>query len=176
MTQGSGGQGHRNQRYERLTSAGGVVYRYVVGQLQVLLCGRREPPLWSLPKGTPDPHETIEETALREVREETGVDVTIVDDLGFIRYFFTRSQDNTRFDKRVYHYLMQPIGGDLSLHDHEFDDVQWFPIERALEVMTYANEANVVRRAIEALEAKPHLRAPIKPDVLPEAEAAGERP
>ncbi len=138
-------------RYERHTSAGGVVYRLREGELEVLLCGRKEPLLWALPKGTPNPGERIRETALREVNEETGLEVEIVSKLGSIRYFFMRIQDNTRCDKTVHHYLMAPSGGDLSLHDHEFDEVQWFPVEEAIALMNYPNEINMVKRAQEVL-------------------------
>ena len=138
-------------RYERHTSAGGVVYRQREGKLEVLLCGRREPVLWALPKGTPNPGEHIRETALREVNEETGLEVEIVGKLGSIRYFFMRVQDNTRCDKTVHHYLMEPSGGDLSLHDHEFDQVQWFPVEEAIALMNYPNEINMVKRAQEVI-------------------------
>lgn len=146
------------QRYERQVSAGGVVYRLVEGRMEVLLCGRRQPLLWSLPKGTPDPGEAIRDTALREVEEETGVRVAILGKLGTIRYFFTRIQDNTRCDKSVHHYLMEPTGGDTSLHDHEFDEARWFPVEEALELMSYPNEAAMVRKAQDAVSGVVRLR------------------
>lgn len=136
---------------ERLTAAGGVVCRWNGERLEIVLCGRRDPLLWTLPKGTPNPGETIEQTALREVREESGLDVAIVGTVGEIRYWFTRSQDGVRCNKTVYHYLMEPTGGDFSLHDFEFDRVAWFEVEEALRIMTYPNEADIVERAIAAL-------------------------
>lgn len=148
----------RYQNYERHTSAGGVVYRMEDGKLDVLVCGRRDPPLWSLPKGTPDPGEGLRDTALREVEEETGVQARILGKLGTIRYFFTRTQDNTRCDKTVHYYLMEPIGGDPSLHDHEFDEARWFPAEEALQAMTYPNEVAMVRKAIDTATGKVRLR------------------
>ncbi len=136
---------------ERLVSAGGVVYRYEDGELQVLLCGRTDPPLWALPKGTPDSGETIEETALREVTEETGVQVHIVQMLGVIRYWFTRTQDGVRCSKVVHHFLMEPTGGGPSLHDFEFDTVAWFPAGEALRLLTHRNEVTVLERAMAAI-------------------------
>lgn len=142
---------HRGgQRYERHVSAGGVVYREQDGLMQILLCGRRQPPLWCLPKGTPDNGETVRQTAIREVEEETGVKPRIIQKIGAIRYFFKRIQDNTLCDKTVHHFLMVPEGGDTANHDHEFDEVHWFPVEEAMRLMSYPNEVTIVRKAIHA--------------------------
>ena len=153
-------------RVEHLISAGGVVHRRVNGCIEAALCGRALSPggarsgataegaegySWSLAKGTPEPGETLEETALREVREETGLEVEINAPLGAIDYWFSRRESDARCHKTVYYYLMAPIGGGICLHDPEFDVVQWFPSEEALEALTYANEAEVLRRALEAL-------------------------
>ncbi len=114
-------------RNARATSAGGVVHRPVDGHREILLVHRRTPRLWALPKGTPDVGETIVETALREVREETGIAVEAEDPLGAITYFFVR--ERTRFHKMVHFFLMRPVGGSIEEHDHEFDEVRWFQLE-----------------------------------------------
>jgi 8-oxo-dGTP pyrophosphatase MutT (NUDIX family) len=132
-------------RNARATSAGGVVHRSSDGHTQVVLVHRRHPRLWALPKGTPDAGETVEETALRETREETGLDVQLEDRLHSISYVFVRGR--TRFHKTVHFFLMRPVGGDVSLHDHEFDEVRWFQMEEALEMMTHATERSVVEEA-----------------------------
>ena len=106
---------------------------------------------WSLAKGTPDPGETLEETALREVREETGLDVEMQAPIESIDYWFADRGGDVRYHKTVHFYLMVPVGGDTSLHDPEFDVVEWFPSERALEVLQYPNEAKVLRRALELI-------------------------
>ena len=157
MTTDAGGK-PRYAHYERQTSAGGVVYRMQDGQVEVLLCGRKEPPLWALPKGTPDQGESIRETAIRAVTEETGVQVEVLGKLGSVRYFFTRIQDNTRCDKTVHHYLMRPTGGDPAYHDHEFDEARWFPVEEALKMMNYPSEASMVQKAADVLAGKLRLR------------------
>ena len=110
--------------------------------------------LWALPKGTPDSGETLEETALRETREETGLDVEIEATISSIRYFFVRG--STRFHKTVHFFLMRPIGGALELHDQEFDEVRWATIPEALALLTHATERSIVERAqalIEGVEA-----------------------
>ena len=112
----------------QLESAGGVVYRETARGVEVVLCGARNPRMWRLPKGTPDPGETREETALREVCEETGLEVELLDTIGSIQYQFTRPGDGAICHKTVHFYLMAPTGGDLSLHDNEFDVVEWFPV------------------------------------------------
>ena len=134
---------------QRVTSAGGVVLRGGKDGLEVLLCGRNSDNVWALPKGTPEPGETLEQTALREVREETGVEVEQSGTVGEIRYWFSRPQEGVRYLKTVRHYLMHPIGGDPRLHDHEFDEVRWFPVEEALRLLTYQNEARILRQAID---------------------------
>jgi 8-oxo-dGTP pyrophosphatase MutT (NUDIX family) len=136
-------------RVQQAVSAGGVIYRETPRGIEVVLCGRAAEHLWGLPKGTPEASESLRETALREVREESGLGVVIVGDLGFIEYEFVRPSQGTRFKKVVHHFLMRPDGtGSTDQHDHEYDRVEWFPIEQALGVMTYRNEADVVERAL----------------------------
>ncbi|MPZ23557.1 MAG: NUDIX domain-containing protein [Dehalococcoidia bacterium] len=133
-------------RTERVFSAGGLVYRTVDGAMEVVICGRSDEGIWGLPKGTPDGGETVEQTAMREVREETGLEVEIEDDLGSITYWFRRP--GVRFHKTVYHYLMRPIGGDTSQHDHEYDQVEWTSAHEAIRRLSYPNERMVVETAL----------------------------
>jgi 8-oxo-dGTP pyrophosphatase MutT (NUDIX family) len=142
-------------------SAGGVVYRCppdpasqpstgtasaLESVLQVILVGRAADDFWVLPKGTPEQGETREQVALREVAEETGVKTRIISELGSIRYDFTRQ--GRRYSKEVLYYLMEPIGGDVSLHDHEYDDARWFQLDAATQHLAYANEADILRSAV----------------------------
>ena len=86
---------------------------------------------WTLPKGTPHPAETTEETALREVAEESGLEVDIVRPFESIAYTFV--QGRTRIHKTVHYFLMVPAGGDLAHHDHEFDEVRWIGFDEAAD-------------------------------------------
>ena len=138
-------------RVESLVSAGGVVYRLVDGRIEVVLCGLSTPVRWSLAKGTPDGDETLEETALREVREETGLEVTLDSTLGSIDYWFADRDSEVRYHKTVHFYLMKAVGGDTEHHDPEFDVVRWFPFEEALRIAAYPNEVQVLRRALELI-------------------------
>ena len=136
-------------RSARATSAGGIVHRAVGDRHEILLVHRRSPRLWALPKGTPDSGETIEETALRETREETGVIPEIEARLSSIRYAFVRG--STRFHKTVHFFLMRPVGGALEDHDAEFDEVRWTDLEEALAILTHATERSVVEEAAALL-------------------------
>ncbi len=113
--------------------------------------GSGEEVRWSLAKGTPDAGETLEETALREVREETGLDVEMQAPIESIDYWFADRGGDVRYHKTVHFYLMVPVGGDTSMHDPEFDVVEWFSSERALEALQYPNEVEVLRRALELI-------------------------
>lgn len=134
---------------EDVVSAGGVVWRQPPeGDVEVVLCGRKDG-VWVLPKGTPDPGEAIEDTAVREVEEETGLRVQRGESIGSITYWFTSG--GTRFHKEVHHWLMEPIGGDTADHDHEFDFVEWVPLEDARARLSYENERRVLDRAAAKL-------------------------
>jgi 8-oxo-dGTP pyrophosphatase MutT (NUDIX family) len=134
----------------RAESSGGVVFRGAPGAIEVVLVGRVEPGTWALPKGTPMPGESREQTALRETREETGLEARIIEPIDCITYWFVLR--HARVCKTVYYYLMVATGGDPSLHDPEYDRVSWFPAEQAISLMTYPNEAEMVRRAIAQIE------------------------
>jgi ADP-ribose pyrophosphatase YjhB (NUDIX family) len=134
------------------TSAGGVVIRFVDGRPQLVVGIRRrerDRRTWTLPKGTPISGETLEETAVREVSEETGLEVRIVGSIGSIAYRFV--QRGQRIDKTVHYYLMEPVGGDLADHDAEFEQVRWLDLAEAPERLTFETERELVARAAIAL-------------------------
>jgi 8-oxo-dGTP pyrophosphatase MutT (NUDIX family) len=130
------------------TSAGGIVVRHDSDGLWLVVGSRRrerDGRTWTLPKGTPNPGETREETALREVAEETGLEVRITGPLDSIEYWFVQS--GTRIHKTVHYFLMEPIGGDLALHDHEFQEVRWIRFSEAGALLTFETERALVARA-----------------------------
>ena len=133
------------KRNARATSAGGVVYRMTAQGPEIAVAHRLAPVLWALPKGTPAPGESLEETALRETREESGLEVAIEAPLPAISYVFTRG--STRYFKTVHFFLMAAVGGDPANHDHEFDEVRWLPVSEALRVLSYPTERRVVEQA-----------------------------
>ena len=129
-----------------------MIYRPAQAGAEIVLAHRRSPPLWALPKGTPDDDETLEQTAMREAREETGLEVSVEARIDAIQYFFVRG--SVRFRKTVHFYLMRPTGGDLELHDREFDDVSWMPLPEAIRLLTYPTERTVVERAAEMIDGR----------------------
>ena len=134
-----------------MESMGGVVARVSGDAVEVVICGFDAQPgniVWGLPKGTPEDGETREQTALREVTEETGLQVGIERFIGSIDYNFERYGDGAACHKVVYFYLMSASGGDLSLHDHEFDYVRWLPAAEAMNTLTYDNEVRIVENAL----------------------------
>ena len=139
---------------EHLVSAGGVVCRIGDNGPEVVLCGRRAPPVWALPKGTPEAGETRERTAVREVTEETGLEVEINGFIDSIQYWFVRPPDGARCHKTVYYFLMSATGGGLSRHDREFDEVRWFPADQTTERMKYDDEARVVEKGLSMASQK----------------------
>ncbi|MPZ13177.1 MAG: NUDIX domain-containing protein [Chloroflexi bacterium] len=144
--------GGRTLRVVRDVSAGGVISRVEDGRLEVVLVGRAQPERWSIPKGTPVSGESIEQTALREVREETGLIVKILEPLGEIKYSF--STRGIRHHKTVHFYLLEAIGGSTQEHDWENDFVAWLSDTEALGRMSFASEAAIVARAIKQTRAR----------------------
>ena len=110
---------HREAEGEPATC--GPHYRGKLTNLEVVLVGRTEQGTWALPKGTPKDGESREQTALRETREETGLEARILEPIDCITYWFVLR--HSRVCKTVYYYLMIATGGDPSLHDPEYDRV-----------------------------------------------------
>ena len=115
----------------------------------MVLVGRAEPERWVLPKGTPNRGESMEQTAVREVAEETGLQVRLIRPLLDIDYWFVLH--GARHFKTVHFYLMEAIGGDTSLHDHEYDVAAWFSIDESARRLAFANERAVLERAAHEL-------------------------
>ena len=114
-------------------SAGGVVFRKSEDQVEVALILVGPKNRWQLPKGAVNPEEEIEHAALREVREETGIDADLLDIIERIEYWFyaLRGGHRIRFHKYVYFFLMQFRSGNVADHDHEVIEARWVEINQA---------------------------------------------
>lgn len=136
-------------RQLKANSFGGVVLRPGdAGGYEVAICGQSANGTWRLPKGTPDPGESAESTACREVQEETGLAVVIIGKVGEVKYDFVRQANDTRYDKTVSYYLMAAVGGDVADHDDEHDVVKWVGTESATRQLTFDNESRILETAI----------------------------
>jgi len=127
-------------------SAGGVVYRRRGSRLEVCLIATAGRTRWQLPKGRIEPGETREEAALREVREETGLEGRIEEQLGEISFRYVRKQ-RKRIHKRVVFFLMELVSGSTDDHDDEVDEARFFPIDEAIDRLTFQSERDIVQRA-----------------------------
>lgn len=134
---------------KRQVSAGGVVVRRGPPGIEVALTARKGGTVWCLPKGLLEPDETPEQTALREVREETGLSGRLIEKLGEITYWYASKEEGARFHKTVHFYLMAYAGGDIRNHDFEVDEVRWFSGPEALAVLSYASEREIAQKALE---------------------------
>lgn len=119
--------------------------------LEVAIAGRQSDGTWVFPKGTPSRGERIEDCALREVHEETGLEVRSLAPLGSIEYWFATA--STRIHKRVHFFLMEPVGGDVSLHDHEYDEVRWVGVDDARRMLSFPTYVEMLDRALAAAAA-----------------------
>jgi len=131
---------------EREFSAGGVVVKD--GMCAVIVPTRRTAGghrVLSLPKGHPEGSETGPDAALREIREEAGIEARLVEKLGDVRYFYQR--DGRRIAKVVSFYLFEFLGGDLGDHDFEVEEARWMPLEDAERELTYRGEREMVALA-----------------------------
>lgn len=128
------------------TSFGGVTVR---GEevLVITPAGRRR--ITALPKGGPRKGETGPETAGREVREETGVNVDVGEPLGDVSYVYRRGGQRIR--KTVHFFLCRFVSGSTADHDHEVDDARWIPLEEARSALTYPGERELIERALSKL-------------------------
>jgi 8-oxo-dGTP diphosphatase len=132
-------------------SAGGVMSRRLQGNIEIALVSVKRGSVWCLPKGLINKGEAPENTAIREVSEETGLKGRIIDKLGEITYWYYIKEENTKCKKTVHFFLMEYEDGDVSDHDWEVDNAAWFPIDVALEKAFYRGDRQIIQRAKEKM-------------------------
>lgn len=134
-------------------SAGGVVFRGEKERTEVVIVSVGGQNRWQLPKGLVEKGEKPEIAAVREAREEAGVESEIVQHLETIEYWFAGLDggERVRFHKRVHLYLLRYVAGDTGDHDWEVNEARWIPIEEATRQLTFDSERRVMERAAQLL-------------------------
>ncbi len=137
-------------RTEAQVSAGGCVLRDSVDGFEIVLISVGSPPRWQLPKGIIDKGETPEVAAIREVREEAGINATVEQLVAKVEYWYqaSHSGERIRYHKYVYFFLMRFESGDTSDHDHEVTEARWFPAESAAATLAFKSEKTIVDKAL----------------------------
>jgi len=134
----------------KVTSAGGLVVRSCAGGWEAILVGSGDPTVWRIPKGMAGDGETLKQTAVREVLEETGVKGADLQFIGAATWTYTYEDKN--WDESAYFFLMKFSEGNLENHDEEFERVEWFRLGDAITALHYQNEVEIAEKALGLLE------------------------
>jgi 8-oxo-dGTP pyrophosphatase MutT (NUDIX family) len=139
-------------------SAGGVIWRRLgpEGRIQMVLVRPAGRDTWVLPKGHIEQGEAVVDAAVREASEESGLEVTPNQRLGDLSYIYSwHDRPNlppVRIFKRVYFYLMEARGGNLSAHDGEIDEAMWFDFDDAMQRASHKSEREMLAKARAILD------------------------
>ena len=129
---------------EKVAAGGMVIDRDDAGSVRVLVVHRPRYDDWSFPKGGVKRDEAIEAAALREVKEETGIECRIVNDLASVRYRYKTGSGRLR-PKVVHYFLMEPVAGNPLANEDESDKVEWVDYEEAMRRLSYDHDKQLLR-------------------------------
>jgi mutator protein MutT len=127
-------------------SAGGIVFNK---EGQVLLTQNSSNHYWGFPKGHIEKGQTSKEAAIREVREEGGVEAEIVTKVGDSKYIYTHPETKEKIFKVVTFYLMNYLSGEPDVHDWEVTESRWFDPEEALKTIDFPANKKLLQKALE---------------------------
>ena len=139
---------------EEQISSGGVAFRWQDSNPEIAIVSVKPSSRWQLPKGIVDPGESPELTAVREVREEAGIEAGLLSLIETIEYWYrsTKYGKPIRFHKFVHFYLLHYRSGDAANHDHEVAEARWVRVEEAMEMLAFQSERQVVEKAKAMIE------------------------
>lgn len=126
-------------------SAGGIVFKKERNQTYILVTQHSAHHGWVFPKGLIDEGETTETTALREVKEEGGVEAKIIKQLEPVEYFY--KLENQTIKKKVIYFLMEYVSGDIADHDWEMEAAEWLEFDKVEERLTYKSDKDSFQKA-----------------------------
>jgi 8-oxo-dGTP diphosphatase len=134
-------------------SSGGVAFRWQDSAPAIAIVLMKPKMRWQLPKGIVDPGESPEVTAVREVREEAGIETDLLSLIETIEYWYrsTKYGKPVRFHKFVHFYLLHYRSGNVTDHDHEVAEARWVNFEEAIEMLAFKSEREVVEKAREMI-------------------------
>ena len=135
-------------------SAGAVIFKKHAEAQKVIVYSRRNASQWCLPKGKIEKDETKEQAAIREVKEETGLEGLIIDYLDEVRYSYVDKTRELRLEKTVYYFLMKFQSGEISTDDPGVETVVWADIDDAIDRVSFSNEKRILEKAKSMLRDK----------------------
>ena len=148
----------RSERLQTLeqVSAGGVAFREIDGRIEIAIILTNPERRWQLPKGMIDAGETPDQAAVREVREEAGIETDLIAAIDKTEYWFSADRDGerTRFHKFVHWFLLRYRYGNVDDHDNEVFEARWEALEDALEMLVFKNERYVVEKGLQMIKSK----------------------
>jgi len=135
-------------------SSGGVAFRWSNSKPEIAIVSVKPKLRWQLPKGIVDPGESPQVTAVREVREEAGVETELIRLIETIEYWYrsVKYGKPVRYHKFVHFYLLEYKSGDVADHDHEVEESRWVSIDEALQMLAFKGERDVVEKARELIK------------------------
>jgi len=135
-------------------SAGGVAFRERDERIEVALISVGDDARWQLPKGLVDKGESTEAAAVREVREEAGINTEVISRIDKVEYWYLWNEDGRRirYHKFVYFYLLRYKSGDVGDHDDEVNEARWVAIDDAMKMLAFENEKKILKKATELID------------------------
>lgn len=140
-------------------SAGGAAFRISDGKIEFAVVAVNPSRRWQLPKGLVDAGETDEQAALRETREEAGIECEIIEKIETIEYWYFGNEkgNRVRYHKFVYFFLMKYVSGDTKNHDTEVAEVRFVSPDKAIEMLAFDGEKEIIKKGFELLNGRENL-------------------